>query len=476
MHSMTVAEINRAVAGKIIRGNKDKVVTGVSIDSRTINNNEIFFAIIGEKLDGHKFVKDAVKNGAAAVVVHKDIERYNIDLKQNTDSNQGNSIKTVSAENIAVIKVEDTTKALQQLAAYYRRQLDQIKIIAITGSAGKTSTKDMTAGLLSQQYHVAKTEGNLNNYYGLPLTILNLSDEEIAVLEMGMSRIGEIKLLTDIARPDIGIITNVAATHLETLGSVDNVARGKSELIKGLAAGTTAILNYDNKYVKKMNQVFKGKNIIYYGLSEKADIYADNIKINSTTSFNLNYQGDSKDILLNKPGEHNIYNSLAAVAVAREFGVSWDKIAAALENIEFSALRWDVRNLGNNVKVINDTYNANPLSMRAAVNTAVNMAKKRLIVVLGAMLELGDREEEEHKNLGEFISNNNINILMTVGETASLIAKAAVSNGMNSKNVYCFDNNTDIAEKLKDILKDNDTILVKGSRGNRMEEIVEDIL
>lgn len=443
-----------AVSGRIIQGDSGKIIRGVSIDSRTIQKGELFFAIIGERFDGHDFIQDALKKGASAVILERELK---------------------FDENIPVIKVEDTTKALQDLAAAYRLLLKDLKVVAVTGSAGKTTTKDMTASLLQMKYNTKKTSGNLNNNYGLPLTLLDIEDEELAVLEMGMSKVGEIGLLAEIAKPEIGVVTNVGETHLASLGSVMNVARGKRELIEALPEDGTAVLNYDNGLVRDMSKVFRGREIIYYGLDPEADLYADNIKTTSDgVEYLVHYQGEGAVIYLNRPGIHNIYNSLAAIAVALKLGLNWSEIQKAFSKIEYSSLRWDVKHI-DGIKIINDAYNANPMSMKAALDTVMEMEKKRLILVLGGMLELGEIERPAHIELGEYIQEKGVERLFTVGEPASLIAEGARRKGMKEKQINVCKNNSEAAHILKNILKSGDIVLVKGSRALKMEEIVEEL-
>ncbi len=458
MKAMTITEITGAVKGKLVQGDPMRKISGVSIDSRTIDKGQLFIAIIGEQLDGHRYIQHAVDNGAGAVIAQSQTE--------------------LSGE-LPLIMVDNTTTALQDLASYYRQKFVQLPVVGITGSAGKTSTKDMIAALLSKSFRVAKTQGNLNNYYGLPLTILQLTgDEEIAVLEMGMSNLGEIDLLARIARPRIGVITNVGAAHLENLGTIENVARAKSELIKALPTDGVAILNYDNIYVRNMEKVFKGQKIIFYGLTEQAQLYPDELVLDHATgtSFTVNYQQERVSLVLNKPGQHNLYNALAAIAVAREFKVGWPEIKTALQQVEFSNLRWEIKELGDNIVLINDTYNANPLSMQAALHTARNIAPGRVIAVLGAMLELGQLEERAHRELGQFICEQKIDLLISVGPLGALIAQGAVEAGMEASRVFTRENNQQASQLLLELLEKDDTVLIKGSRGNKMEEIVEVVL
>ncbi|MFP4661160.1 MAG: UDP-N-acetylmuramoyl-tripeptide--D-alanyl-D-alanine ligase [Halanaerobiales bacterium] len=457
MKSMNIEFIAESMNGEIVQGSSSLTIDDISIDSRTIKAGGLFFAIIGEKMDGHQFVNNAIENGAAALVVDRNVE---VD------------------DSIAVIKVKDTSRALQDLAREYRRFIKGLTVIGITGSAGKTSTKDMIAALLAIKYKSKKTRGNFNNYYGLPLTILELEgDEEVVVLEMGMSNLGEIDLLSSIAEPDIGVITNVGEAHLESLGSIENVARGKSELIASLSDNGIAVLNFDNIYVRNMKNVFRGKEIIYYGLSPEADIYTDDISNkNSGVEFIVHYQNDKIRIKLNRPGKHNVYNALAAIAVARSMHLSWDEIRKGFSLVEYSALRWELKENSVGVTIINDTYNANPLSMQAVIETVCSMDAERHILALGSMLELGDEERRAHLDLGQYIADKDVDFILTVGDTASLIADGAEKTGMDGTQIKRIANNQEAVEFLKNYLKPDDIILVKGSRGNKMEEIVEGLL
>lgn len=459
MKKLTAGFIAKSISGELIQGFPEQEITGVSIDSRSIKEGEVFFAIRGENFDGHDFIIECIEKGARALVVEKIIDIVG------------------EGKNITVIKVEDSTKALQELAKAYRLLLKGLKVIAITGSAGKTTTKDIIAALLGKRYRTRKTRGNLNNHYGLPLTLLDFDgDEEIAVLEMGMSQLGEISLLAEIAKPEIGVITNVGETHLESLISVENVAKGKSELIKALPADGIAVLNYDNEYVREMSRVFPGKKIIYYGLTGEADLYADNIVSTRTgMEFDVHCGNEVEKLKLDRMGLHNVYNTLAAIAVARHLGISWQEIKEGLLDVEYSSLRWDVQER-DGVIIINDAYNANPLSMEASITAAREMRGKRLILALGAMLELGEREEPAHLRLGEYVCENKADLLITVGETARLISEGARKKGMKNSQVIECENNQKAIEVLSKQLQEGDILLVKGSRGLKMEEIVRALL
>lgn len=454
MKPLKICEIQKAVNGNIIRGDAQLKIDNVSTDSRNVKKGDLFIPLKGNKHDAHKFISEAVANGARGIIVDRTPD-------QDYD--------------LAIIKVKDTNTALQELAHYYRMQFKDLKVVAITGSSGKTTTKDMIAAILKRKYKVLKTEGNLNNYFGLPLSLLKLEgDEDVAVVEMGMSELGEIKMLTEIAAPDIGVITNVGSTHLEFLQTVENVARGKSELISTLPASGIAILNYDNKYVREMAECFQGKKLLYYGLQENADITAEKIEMNIdkyTELFTLDYRGDKKRLEIAKPGRHNIYNALAAIGVARELQMDWANIKAGLMSTDYSQLRQEISS-GENFVLINDTYNANPMSMKAALSVLVDIAKKRKVAVLGAMFELGKNKRKAHKEIGQFIVDRGIDVLITVGELAREIARGT-KNKQHTIMIYRADNNQEAVKIIREIGEEGDTILVKGSRGNKMEEIVD---
>ena len=455
---LSVEEIREAVAGKIVQGDPARTIKNVSIDSRKIKPGDMFFAIIGERFDGHSFIPEAVEEGAEALIVDRSIKPY---------------------PGVAIIIVKDTTRALQDLAHYCRMKMRNLQVIGVTGSVGKTTTKDMIAGILEQKYNVLKSRGNYNNFYGLPLSLLSLEgSEEFAALEFAMSSLGEIERLAEIAVPDIGVVTNVGPAHLESLKTVDNVARAKQELIKGLTEDGIAVLNYDNEYVRRMEEAAAGQKIIYYGMDDRADIYADNVKINENNrniTFDVVYQGDVNSVSLNKPGQHNIYNALAAIAVARELNVDWNDINRGLKTLKMSSLRLDIKE--NNGKIIiNDTYNANPMSMRAGIDALQDIAKGRSIAVLGDMLELGPKEESAHADIGEYVVNSRVDILITVGQLGKIIADGAERCSKGSIEIYSAEDNREVGEILLRILNKGDTVLIKGSRGMRMEEIVNMVL
>lgn len=461
MLSLTLKEIKESVEGKLVQGNPSKSFNNVTIDSRRVKPGDIFVAIIGENNDGHEFIPEAVEKGAELIITSRSLEPYS---------------------NIAILQVKDTTKALQDLAAYNLSQIENIDVIGVTGSAGKTTTKDMVFSVLSTRDRALKSPENYNNEYGLPLSLLELEGEEdVAVLEMAARNRGDISLLTDIASPQIGILTNIGAAHLENFQSLENVAETKKELLEGLIGPRIAIINYDDKHVRDVSEEIEGLTRIYVSLdNEEADYYASQIKVfpdGKKSKFTVKEKMNNKiiDIELNRSGEHNIYNALFAIAAARYLELDWQSIKEGLRDVDVTELRQEIRKY-NGAKIINDTYNANPLSMRAAIDFLTEIEGERKITVLGPMLELGGFERVAHLELGKYISEHDIDMLITVGETAKTIAEGAIKSGMPRQKVYVFSGRDEAAILLRRIRNSGDAILVKGSRSMEMEEIVELLL
>ena len=455
MQNLTIKKISKFSGAEIVQGNPEKIIKNIVIDSREVKADSLFIAIIGENQDGHSYLEDAVDNGAAAVIVDRELELNNNDL--------------------SILKVKDTTRALQKIAHNYRKQFSDLKVVAVTGSAGKTTTKDMIYALLSQKYNCLKTSGNYNNHIGLPLTLLNLSGkEDFAVLEMGMSGFGEIKLLAEIAEADYGVVTNVGAAHLKQLGSLENIAIAKKELIDSLDENNTAILNYDNQYTRKMGENCRAR-VIYYGFDSTANLKTLNFdfdKENSVLDFEINYKNKSYNFYLDKPGKHNIYNAMAAVAVALENNIKKEEIQKGFLNLEFSSLRMDINQLSNGAKVINDSYNANPLAVKAAIDVLIEVAGKRKIAVLASMLELGEQSKKAHQEIGNYAAANGVDLLITVGDKAKMIAQSFQSR-LGADSVISLENNKECIDYLTENLLKNDLVLIKGSRANKLEEIVD---
>lgn len=455
MEPLSITEITNAVAGEL---NKEVNITidSISTDTRKLEPGDLFVALIGENFDAHNFLEQAFDQGAKAAIVDTERE-YNIDQP--------------------LIKVADTTRALQDLAAYYLQQFS-VPVIAVTGSTGKTTTKDFIASVVGQRYKTLKTQGNFNNEIGLPLTLFRLdSSYQAVVLEMGMRGLGQIKRLTEIAPPDIGVVTNVGKTHIELLGSIDNIAQAKAELVQSLDSTGTAVLNADDKRVKKMAQVTAAE-VIEYGIKNKADLRASQIKTLATedkVSFELHAANEKVSVTLPIPGEYNVYNALAAVAAALELGLELDEIKRGLSTVKLTEKRNQLLQTDDGVEIINDTYNANPTSVKAALKTLSQIASGRKIAVLGDMLELGSVAEKEHYKLGAVIVAEGIDYLLTIGDLAAEIAQGAEDKGLDKSKIFTYNNKEGAQAKLKEIIAVDDTVLVKASRGMKLEEIVESI-
>ncbi len=420
---------------------------GYSIDSRGLGSGDLFFAVKGERLDGHEFVEQALRNGAAGAVVAK-------------EHAASYAVKT------GLLVVNDTLAALQALGSAVRRMWNKT-VVGLTGSTGKTTTKDAIAHLLATHYRVLKTEGNLNNHFGLPLTLLKLEPaHDIAVIEMGMNHAGEITSLAKIAAHDIAVVTNVAPVHLEFFDSVAAIARAKYELIETLHAGGTAILNCDDEYVSQFGRDFHGK-VVTYGLGATADVRAENIEARGMqgSSFDIVIDGVREPASLSLVGRHNIYNALAAVAAALERGIKPSEAAAALSTIQPADKRGQLLEVAG-ATVINDCYNANPKAMNAMVDVLASMPAKRRIVVAGEMLELGATAGELHRRTGVYMADKKVDVVVGVRGLAREIVHAAKEAGIRAEFV---ETPEDAGEWLAREARPGDAILLKASRGVRLE-------
>jgi len=430
---------------------QNAVALGYSIDSRTIQAGQLFFAVKGERLDGHDFVAQALARNAVAAVVRKDqLVRF--------------------ATKKQFMAVDDTLAALQTLGTAVRR-LWAKPLIGITGSTGKTTTKEAIAHVLSQRFRVLKSEGNFNNHFGLPLMLLKLEPEhDLAVIEMAMSHAGEIAALAAIARPEIGVVTNVAPVHLEFFNSVADIARAKYELVQALPAGGTAILNADDEYVLQFGRDFHGK-VVFYGMNRTADVRAENIESRGLfgSAFDLVVDGCRERATLQLVGAHNIYNALAAAAVAVERGISPSEAVSALASLTPADKRGQVVQVGN-ITVINDCYNSNPKALDAMVDALAAMPATRRIVVAGEMLELGPKAAELHRSSGSRMAQQNISVLLGVRGLAGQMVDAARAAGMAAAFV---DTPEQAAEWLARETCDGDVVLLKASRGVKLEKALE---
>jgi len=454
MEQLRCAEILDATGGILLSGDKNIIITGISTDSRKVQKGELFVPIKGEKYDGHDFIDNAFKNGAAATL---------------------SGLKYSDRSGHAVIKVEDTINALGKLAAYYRKKYN-IPFIAVTGSVGKTGTKDMIACILAQKYNVMKTAGNFNNEIGLPLTILGLNPlHEAAVVEMGMSSIGEIAKLSNIARPDISVITNIGISHIEKLGSQENILKAKMEILEGMDAGKgVLILNADDRILREI-KIDSGIRTVFYGIETDADVQAQNIAVTGNTAeFNIKLAGKTYKVVIPVPGKFIIYNALAAIAATLELKMEPLSILKGLSQYQPGPMRMNIE-VRSGYTIINDAYNANPDSMKAAVEVLMTMDGRRKIAVLGDMLELGKWADDAHLRTGKFAYGSGVDVIVGVGEKGSIIADGARQAGMDRRRIYIKKDNGDASKFLAGFIKTGDVILIKGSRGMKMENISEDL-
>ena len=459
MKDLSIKNIIEATKGNLLVGNEEYICMSYSKDTRTIKEGDCYIGIKGETFDGNLFWEKALENGASTVIV-QNVEIEDEKLKKWADKN--------------IIKVEDTLEALYSLAKY-KRSLYNIPVIAITGSVGKTSTKDIVANVVSKKYKTLKTEGNNNNNIGLPFTILRLQDEEVAVIEMGMNHFGEISLLTSIAKPTICIITNIGTSHIGNLGSRENILKAKLEILEG-SKKEAVIINNDNDLLHKWYEENKENyNIKTYGIKEQSDIMAKEIKLEENKStFTCKINNVEEKINVPVGGEHFILNALCAITVGEVLKIEEDKIKKGIENFELTKKRMDIVELKNGIKIINDAYNASLESMTASLKV-LSEFKERKIAVLGDMFELGDFSEELHKKVGKEVVKNNIDILIACGENARYIADVARENA-NKENVYYLRKTEEIKPLLEKIVKNNDVILFKASNGMKFYKIAEEVI
>jgi len=426
---------------------------GVSTDSRTLRPGDLFFAIRGDNFDGHEYVEDAFAKGACAAVV--------------SDEEAARRAAGASGPTIAV---DDTVDGLLTLSGWYRDRFD-IPVIAITGSNGKTTTKDMAAAVLSTRFRTARTGGNYNNHIGVPLTLFGIeSEHEVAVVEMGMNHPGEIARLAAAARPSVGVITNVSEAHMETMHDVDTIAQAKAELLDALPPDGTSILNWDDERVKALWTRGPG-SVVTFGLAADAEVRAVDIEATlDGVSFELS---DDGRVDLPVPGRHNVMNALAAVAVGRVMGVSDSEAARGRASFELSPMRMSFERAGR-WTVLNDAYNCNPGSLVAALEVLVDAAGDRdSAAVLGDMLELGDTSERAHREAGVRAAELGVDRLYLFGSEVAALAEGALAAGMSASRVRVFENKAALVESIVSELDESAVLLVKGSRGMRMEEVVE---
>ena len=457
----SIDQVIKAVGGVLISGTSQNTVSGISTDSRLVEKGNIFIALQGENFDGHDFVQKVVEKGAVSVLLSNSSM---VDLEKLDKA-------------VSVIKVSDTLQALGDLAHNYRQRFS-LPVIGITGSSGKTTTKEMMSTIIGRQKTVLKTEGNLNNLIGLPQTIFRLrAEHELAILEMGTNTRGEIKRLTQIATPSIGLITNVGPAHLEGFGSVGVVAQEKADLFLNMTQAGIAVTNLDDEAVKIIAEKWNGRRV-NFSMSPNTDVTVSDIEKNGARGmrFNLIISGISQKIEMKIAGIHNVYNAMAAAACAWTAGIDLAAIKEGLAAFLPVGGRMEMIKLQNGAYVIDDSYNANPASVREALMTLKDLKNNHNgYVFLGDMLELGDAAFEMHRRIGILLGTISINAVFLQGEHSAIVAAAAIEGGMSRENIFIMEDSKEGILFLKKYLKKGDWVLVKGSRRMKMERIVAQI-
>lgn len=437
---MNLFEIAKACKGQLV-GDGNIEVSQYSNDTRTLQKGALYIPIVGEVFDGHAFIQKAFEAGAVATLSSKK-EEY-----------EG-----------ACIYVEDTLQAFQDIA-HYTAQKANVPIVGITGSVGKTSTRDMVGAVVASHFNTLKTNGNFNNHIGVPITIMRYTNEEAMVLEMGMNHLREIAKLVDIARPNIGVITNVGTAHIGLVGSRENILKAKLEMAEYFDENSTLIINLDNDMLQNF---YEHQNVNYkiktFGIRSDADVKATNVKLyESKSTFDYNHMTYE----VNVPGEHFVLNALAAISVGECLNIPYEKMKDAIANFELTKNRMDFVELKNNISIIDGTYNANLDSMLSSL-AVLGKYERRKIAVLADMLELGEYSEDLHLKTGKAVDENNIDVLICVGNESKYIIEGA----QNTKDKHWFQTNDEAYTYLKSILQEKDILLVKGSNSMRLKEII----
>lgn len=462
MESLSVQEILEATEGRLLRGEPSQLTRSFSTDTRTLRPGDLFIPLKGKRFDGHDFLPEAFARGAIGALL-SDPE------------------KIPSSPFALLLQVEDTLQALGEIARLWRRKFP-IPVVAVTGSNGKTTTKEMIRSILAQDRSVLASQGTFNNLVGLPLTLLALNPfHEAAVLELGMNAFGEVRRLSEIAQPDVGVITNIGEAHLEFLGSLEGVAQAKGELLPFLEGEKVAVLNLDDPYCNGLLPQVRGR-LLTFGLNEKADLWAGGVQLRKGggTAFVLHRGQEAVPVELPATGYHNVYNALAASAVGSVFDLPLRRIAEGLKRTSLAPMRFEQRRLASGVVLINDAYNANPTSMRAAIETFFQVKEgRRAILVLGDMLELGEASKEAHLRLGRFVARFNPDLLITVGRESERIGEGAVASGLPEGRVRHGKDQAEAKALLRGAMgpsplpSEETWVLLKASRGMRLEEVVE---
>lgn len=432
-------------------------IKGISIDSRTVREGELFVAIRGDRFDGHSFVPDAIKKGAWGALVERDALEKGYAVMGGLRN---------------VIPVENTLVALQEMSMMHRKKFP-VLLIGVTGSNGKTTTKEMLASILQQAGPVLKTEGNLNNHIGVPLMLLRLGEQhKFAVIEMGMSGVGEIEALTRLAQPSVGVITNIGPAHLQFLGDTGTVAQAKGELLQMMRSDGTAVLNADDRYHAALKARYEGR-VLSFAIDQDAGVRAKDIRLErDRTDLTLCSDDRSVPLRLRTVGRHNVYNALAAAAAALAAGLPLETVRSGLEEFRPVAMRSELKDV-NGRTILADYYNANPASVKAALETLATLKGGRAVAVLGDMLELGTEAAVLHREIGQTAARLGIDLLICVGPLGRHIAEGALAGGMARGRIFEAGTTAQAAVLLWEQSRKGDTVLVKGSRGMKMEKVLE---
>ena len=463
MNKIFVKDVINLCKGKIIFGKEDETVEDIVRDTREVKKGDTYIGFKGEKNDGNLMYEQALKNGAKVCILQKSSIENLIDIEK---------IKK-EYNNCTIILVEDTTKTLQQIATL-KRNMYNIPVVGITGSVGKTSTKDIIASVMSKKFNVLKTLGNYNNQIGLPLTILRLKDENAMVIEMGMNQLREISNLTKIAKPTVAVITNVGTAHIGNLGSRENILKAKLEILEGLEENGILVINNDNDMLNKWNRENKNKSfkVITFGMENKSNIMPYDVQLSENGStYKIDIEGKTYNVNISVGGNHFVLNSLCAIAIGRIFNIKMEDILDGIANFELTKRRMQVEKNKQGITIINDCYNANYDSMKAGIEYLAKINAKNKIAVLGDMLELGNFAKELHERVGKEVAKNNIDVLITVGDLSKYIASEAKRMGLSDKNIFCYKTNKEAIKKIKEISKEGDAILLKASNGLNFQEI-----
>ncbi|QOX63558.1 UDP-N-acetylmuramoyl-tripeptide--D-alanyl-D-alanine ligase [Anoxybacterium hadale] len=458
MKRLTIEEITAAIGGRLLQGEPTDTATGVSTDSRKVEAGELFFPLIGEQHDAHDFIPQALERGCRTIVLSRQPE-----------------ISSDKYSNINLILVRDTTKALQDLSAYYLSQLSLIKI-GVTGSTGKTSTKEMLYWIFSEKYKAFRNVGNLNNHIGLPLTVLSLpEDTEAGIFEMGMSELGEIDLLSDIVRPNIGIITNIGISHIENLGSRENILKAKMEITNYFDEAGTLIVNEDSDFLSR-DMVSGNYRTVTTGETGRSDFILSNINDygEDGIEFTIEFKEAVQSFRLKVPGRHNAYNGALAVAAGVLCGITMKEAAAGLLKLEITDKRLNIKGK-NGMKIIDDTYNASPDSMKAAIDVLTVTKGFRKIAILADMFELGENAAEFHRQVGRYAADHSVDLLFAVGSQAKYIA-AGAKEILGADKIHYYETKELLMDDIGSMISSGDVILLKGSRGMAMDQVVKKIM